>query len=80
MVVHIFVWKPIITTLIFLILQRRRTDYVFNFFSQHKVVGLLNFRPLPETSSLLDFLFSDPPGKTAVIIVVVIIVGPLGQQ
>ena len=59
-------------------MQPRRTDYVFNFFPQHKVVGLLNFRPRPETSSLLDFLFPDPLGKTAV--VVIVILGPLGQQ
>ena len=53
----------------------------FYFFPQHKVVGLLNFRPRPETSSLLDLLFSDPLGETAVIVIVVIVVvGPLGQQ
>ena len=62
-------------------MQPRRTDYVFKSFPQHQVLGLLNFSPRPETSSLLDFLFPDPLGKTAVIIVIVIvIVGTLGQQ
>ena len=54
-------------------MQPRRTDYVFNFFPQHKVVGLLNFRPRPETSSLLDFLFSDPLRALEVVVVLLLL-------
>jgi hypothetical protein len=42
------------------------------------VVGLLNSALEHDSSSLLDFLFRDPLGETAVVVVIVIvIVGPL---
>ena len=40
------------------------------------MVGLLNSALEHDSSSLLDFLFRDPLGETAVV-VVVIVVGPL---
>ena len=42
-------------------------------------MGLLNSALEHDSSSLLNFLFQDPLGETAVV-VVVIVVGPLGPD
>ena len=41
---------------------------ILSFFPQLNVVGLLFFWPWPCLSSLLDFLFLDPLGKTAAVV------------
>ena len=44
-------------------------------------MGLLNSALEHDSSSLLNFLFRDPLGETAVIVVVVVVVvGPLGPD
>ena len=49
------------------------------FFPQHEMVGLLNSALEHDSSSLLDFLFQDPLGETAVV-VIIIIVGSLAPD
>ena len=48
--------------------------YDLSFFPQHTVVGHLNSALEHDSSSLVDFLFRDPLGETAVVVGVV---GPL---
>ena len=64
------------------------TDFSYTkIFSKFKIeifpttycVGLLNSALEHDSSSLLNFLFRDPLGETAVIVVVVV-VGPLGPD
>ena len=44
--------------------MRKRLKFVFAFFPQHLVEGLLNFRRRVCRSFWLDLAFQDPPGET----------------
>ena len=65
--------KPILATLKYF--QNSKIEI----FPTTYCVGLLNSALEHDSSSLLNFLFRDPLGETAVIVVVVV-VGPLGPD
>ena len=70
---HVFFWKPIFTT------QRyfEPISPSLTFFPQLNVVGLLNSAHECVRPSLLDFLFSDPPCRRPLLLLLIVRSHPL---
>ena len=60
-----------------LLMTKNDTFHRVAFFPQHNVVGLLFWQPWRDWPQWLDFIISDPPEKTQVVVVVVVVSGPL---